>query len=103
MAARVTHVFSDTGRYFVRIVPGNNLGETIGFKGSPKGDLARGEFYVRQPDRSYKLVADVALRNPIAPVDALVSNEGYLLTFDNWHKRATEPSSRSTGRMVQPS
>ena len=59
-AARVTQIFSDNGRYFVRIVPGNNYGDTIGFKGSPKGDPARGEFYARQSDRSYRLVADVA-------------------------------------------
>lgn len=25
------------------------------------------------------------LHNPIAPAGALVSNEGYQLTFDNWH------------------
>ncbi len=26
-----------------------------------------------------------ALLNPIAPVDLLLSNAGYLITFDNWH------------------
>jgi hypothetical protein len=31
------------------------------------------------------LVADVALQNPVAPVDVLLSSRGYLLTFDNWH------------------
>jgi hypothetical protein len=30
-------------------------------------------------------MADVRLKNPVAPVDALVSNAGYLITFDNWH------------------
>lgn len=84
-AARVNQVFSDNGNYFVRIVPGNNYSETIGFKGAPKGEPARAAFYARQADRSYKLVAEVPLHNPVAPVDALVNNEGYLLTLDNWH------------------
>jgi hypothetical protein len=27
----------------------------------------------------------VTLKNPVAPVDTLLSNAGYLVTFDNWH------------------
>ena len=84
-APAVQNVFSDNGRYFVRIVPGRSVGDTVGFAGSQKGPYARGEFYARQPSRSYQLVADVALQNPVSPVDALVTNNGYLVTFDNWH------------------
>ena len=84
-AARVKNVFSDDGTRFVRLIPGDNLGATVGFKGAASGRNGRAEFYVRQKDRSYKLVADVQLANPIAPVDALVSNTGMLITFDNWH------------------
>ena len=83
--AKVRHVFSENGRYFVRIVPGESYGDTFGFKGSKTGAYARGEFYEKQPDRSYKLTVDVALQNPVAPVESLLSNHGYLLTFDNWH------------------
>ena len=84
-AAKVQHVFSGNGQHFVRIVPGEGYGDTVGFKGSKTGPYARGEFYEKQPDRSYRLIADVALQNPVAPVDVLLSNRGYVVTFDNWH------------------
>jgi hypothetical protein len=84
-AAKVQQVFSGNGLYFVRIVPGESYGDTVGFKGSKTGAYARGEFYEKQPDRSYKLTADVSLQNPVAPAESLLSNRGYLLTFDNWH------------------
>lgn len=84
-AARVTNVFSDDGSYFVRITPGDNLGATMGFQGARTGSNARGEFYVREKDRSYTLAAEIVLQNPVAPVDALVTNAGQLITFDNWH------------------
>jgi len=78
-------VFSGDGRRFVRVIPGTSIGETVGFAGAPTGTPARAELYARQDDRSYRLVADVALANPVAPVAALVSNAGHLVTFDNWH------------------
>jgi len=84
-AATVQTVFSDNGRYFVRIVPGESVRDTVGFAGQPKGRYARGEFYERHANRSYALIADVPLQNPVSPTDALVTNGGYLLTFDNWH------------------
>lgn len=84
-AATVRTVFSASGRYFVRILPGESIGDTFGFAGARKGPYARGEFYERQPDRSYKLVADVALENPVSPADALVTDSGYLVALDNWH------------------
>jgi len=84
-APRIASVFSEDGRRFVRVIPGTSVGDTVGFAGAPKGAPARGEFYVRQDDRSYRLVADVALANPVAPVAVLVSNTGHLVTFDNWH------------------
>jgi len=82
---QVANVSSANGRHFVRIVPGYSLGDTVGFAGSEKGPYARAEFYTLKGDRSYKLVSDVKLQNPIAPVESIVSNQGYLLTFDNWH------------------
>lgn len=84
-AATIQNVFSDNGRYFVRIVPGTSTGDSVGFAGAPKGPYARGEFYATGSNRSYQLVADIALQNPVSPTDALVTNGGYLVTFDNWH------------------
>ena len=67
-------MFSGNGLRFVRIVLGEGYGDTVGFKGSKTGAYARGEFYEKQPDRSYQLIADVVLQNPVAPVDVLLSN-----------------------------
>jgi hypothetical protein len=84
-AARAVSAFSEDGGRFVRVVPGSSIGDSVGFSGAPKGAPARGEFYARRRDRSYRLVADVALANPVAPVSVLVSNTGHVITFDNWH------------------
>lgn len=82
---RVMSVFSEDGGRFVRVEPGQSTGDTVGFAGAPKGRYARGMFYVRRDDLSYVLSADIALQNPVAPVDLLLSNAGYLIAFDNWH------------------
>ena len=82
---RVMTVFSEDGARFVRITPGESLGDTVGFAGARRGAYARALFHERQPDRSYRLVSETALLNPIAPVDLLLSNTGYLIAFDNWH------------------
>lgn len=79
------HAVSRNGKYLARIVPGESWGDTVGFAGSKKGSYARGEFHEKQADRSFKLIADVPLQNPIAPVHILLSDQGYLVTFDNWH------------------
>lgn len=82
---RIANIFSDNGKHFVRITPGDSIGDTVGFAGARKGAYAQAEFYKRHADQSYRRVAEVTLKNPVAPVDALVSNAGYLITFDNWH------------------
>jgi hypothetical protein len=84
-AATVQNIFSDNGRYFVRILPGQSIGDSVGFSGAPKGRYAHAEFYARRANRSYELVSDTVLENPVSPTDALVTNSGYLVTFDNWH------------------
>ena len=84
-AASIQEVFSESREWFVRVVPGKSLGDTFGFAGSPKGPYARAEFYQRAADRSYRLTTEVTLDNPIAPVKFLVTDRGYLVTFDNWH------------------
>lgn len=65
------------GRYSVRISPGGSYGD---------GGNARAEFYEWRYLVTRRMTADVRLVNRIAPVDALVSNAGYLITFDNWHE-----------------
>jgi hypothetical protein len=77
--------FSASREYFVRITPGESLGDTVGFAGQKKGKYAAAEFYRRQQDRSYRLVAETVLLHPVAPVEFFVSNEGRLATIDNWH------------------
>ena len=83
----VREIFSASRDHFVRIVPGDDLGAVVGFAGSAKGKPAIAEYYRRFPDRSYRLVQSVPLLNPVAPVDAFVSNDGRLVTVDNWHNR----------------
>jgi hypothetical protein len=75
----VRNVFSPNGQYFVRIIPGT--ASNLAIKASTR---ARGEFYARRRDRSYGLVADVVLQNPVSPTYATVTNAGYLVTYDDW-------------------
>lgn len=77
--------FSDDGAFFVRIIPGKSVGDTVGFAGAAKGEYARARFYALRQDDSYHLVRNITLLNPVAPVDALVNKRGYLITLDNWH------------------
>lgn len=84
-APKALHIFSEDGQYFVRIVPGDTTKNAGDPSVAHPGRYAHGEFYARQKDRSYRLVADVALQNPINPVSAAVTNKGYLITLDNWH------------------
>jgi hypothetical protein len=84
-APQTKEVFSASREYFVRVTPGESLGDTFGFAGEKKGKYAAAEFYRRHPDRSYRLVANAVLLNPVAPVEFFVSNDGRLATIDNWH------------------
>lgn len=78
-------MFSANRDHFVRITPGKSIGDTMGFAGAEKGPYAQAEFYMRQPDRSYRLTDTATLLNPVAPVRFFVSNDGRLATIDNWH------------------
>jgi hypothetical protein len=78
-------VFSASREYFVRVIPGESLGDTFSFAREKKGKYAAAEFYRRHQDRSYRLVAEAVLLNPMAPVEFFVSNDGHLATIDNWH------------------
>ena len=82
---QIRTVVSSDRQWSVRIVPGSSHGDQVGFAGAPTGPYARGLFHARQGDGTLRRVADVALVNPVAPVDALVTRRGELITFDNWH------------------
>jgi len=81
----IREVFSNDRTYFVRISPGESLGETVGFAGTRIGKRAVAEFFRVQADRGYRLEQEIELLNPVAPVDFFVSNAGALITLDNWH------------------
>lgn len=83
--ARPIQVFSESAKYFVRVIPGESLGDTVGFAGARKGKFAQALYYALQPERSYKLLHDITLQNPLAPVELLLSDHGQFIAFDNWH------------------
>ena len=81
--ARPFQVFSQSGKYFVRVIPGDSIGDTVGFAGARKAKFAQALYYALQADRSYKLLHEIKLQNPVAPVDLLLSDHGHFITFDN--------------------
>jgi len=81
----IREVFSQSRSYFVRVLPGKSLGDTVGFSGAAKGPFATAEFYRRENDRSYRLAATAPLLNPVAPAEFFVTDKGFLITLDNWH------------------
>lgn len=83
--ARPLQVFSESASYFIRVIPGESIGDTVGFAGARKGKFAQALYYALQADRSYKLLHEFGLQNPVAPVDLLLSDRGYFIAFDNWH------------------
>jgi hypothetical protein len=78
-AAVIREVFSPSRAYFVRVVPGKSFGDTVGFSGAPKGPFATADFYRREKDRSYRLLATAPLLNPVAPAEFLVTDNGVLM------------------------
>ena len=84
-APQTREVWSQSRDYFVRVIPGKSIGETVGFRGAPTGPYATAELYRRASDRSYRLAWTVSLVNPVAPIELFVTDRGYLVTLDNWH------------------
>jgi len=80
----VSEVFSRDRSRFVRIVPGVPVGEATNGNSAAQERFAAAEFYLRAPDRSYRLAAQATLANTVAPVDFYVSDHGYLAVLDNW-------------------
>jgi hypothetical protein len=86
-AAKVREVFSDSRDWFVRVTPGTSLGELVGFAGALRGRRATALFFRRLADGSYRKAREITTRNPVAPVDFVVTDRGFLVTLDNWHNR----------------
>lgn len=84
-APTIREVFSPSRSFFVRVIPGKSIGDTVGFSGAAKGPYASAEFYRRDQDRSYRLAVTASLLNPVAPADFFVTDKGELITLDNWH------------------
>jgi hypothetical protein len=82
---RAFAAFSEAGRYFVRVVSGESVGDTVGFAGAPRGRYATALLYGLQPDRGYRLLHEIVLANPVSPLNVLVSDDGYVVALDNWH------------------
>lgn len=76
---------SPDGNIVVRVLPGDSLGEVMGFAGEKKGRPAQAMYYrVAEGDRYIKC-QEAPLHNPIAPFDFYVSDSGEMATLDNWH------------------
>lgn len=57
-----------------------------GSKEGDKDNYCKGILYRRAKNGTYQKVWSVPLSNEVAPVNAIVSNDGqYVITFDNWH------------------
>lgn len=60
------------------------VGEVHGSAADAPDNYARGELY-RKEAGAWQLVQRWRLVNKVAPVSALVANDGTVVTFDNWH------------------
>ena len=84
-APQIHEAWSPSRDYFVRMIPGKGVGDTVGFRGAATGPAATAELYRRASDRSYRPAWTITLPNPVAPIDLFVTDRGYLATLDNWH------------------
>jgi len=81
----VRAIVSPDAETVVRILPGESFGDTFGFSGEKTGKFAEAFFYRRSAEDVYERYLQVTLQNPIAPVDAFITDDGILITLDNWH------------------
>jgi hypothetical protein len=76
----------------VRVIPGDSWGEAVGFEGAPKGKHARAEFYrLDEAGAAFTRERGQELLNPVAPVFIMVTDDGALVTLDNWHNAGYGP------------
>ena len=84
--AQAIAAVSENAEWLVRVEPGESMGDVYGFAGATKGEYAEATLFKYDSDlESYAEVIKYRTRNPIAPVDILLSNSGWLVALDNWH------------------
>ena len=84
MAPSNQAVFAPGQELFVRLIPGRPA-STDPVTVPATQSRARAEYYAQDSgDRSYRLVADVELANPVLPAYAKLTDDGHLVTFDDW-------------------
>jgi hypothetical protein len=84
-AAVATAMASPDGKIVVRVLPGDSLGDVVGFAGAKKGKPARALFYRLEGEDRYAKYQEAELLNPVAPMYFAVSDAGEVVTLDNWH------------------
>ena len=77
---------SDDTNWLVRVVPGESIGDVYGFAGEPTGPYAEATlFQYDEVMKDYSEIRKFRTQNPVSPVEIFVTNEGWLITLDNWH------------------
>lgn len=90
--------YSENKEYYLEVIPTKlesqlkyfedkvNKKDRPGAKEGEKDNYCKGVLYKRANIGGYEQVWSIHLSNEVAPVNALVSNDGqYAVTFDNWH------------------
>ena len=80
-----TAVYSRSKEYLVRVIPGKRTGRADASSVVPEGEHARAKIFRRTKGGAYMLSGEMTLVNPVAPVDCFVSDNGSLVTLDNWY------------------
>lgn len=76
-SARAIAAVSENAIWLVRVDPGESMGDVYGFAGTTKGEYAEATLFRCDNDLdSYVGLKKYRTRNPIAPVDVLLSNSG---------------------------
>jgi hypothetical protein len=87
-----TGALSPAGRLVVRVIPGESWGEAVGFEGAPTGKHATARFYrLDAAGTAFAQEREQELLNPVAPVYFVVTDDGALVTLDNWHNAGYGP------------
>ena len=86
LPAQTIAAVSENAEWLIRVEPGESMGDVYGFGGMPKGPYAEATLFRYDNDlETYTKVKNYRTRNPIAPADILLSNNGWLIALDNWH------------------
>ncbi|MEQ1545797.1 hypothetical protein [Methyloglobulus sp.] len=76
---------SPDAQYFIKVIPGNNYGKSYSFEGAKiNGYNAEASLYKVIGKSKFRLKSKFFLKNPVAPVDIYVNNQGKTITLDNW-------------------